>query len=57
LSRADVAVGDTVSAGQRIGAVGRSGRVTGPHLHWIMRYGAVSVDPMSLVKLGKNLSP
>ena len=57
LSRADVAVGDTVSAGQRIGAVGRSGRVTGPHLHWIMRYGAISVDPMSLVKLGKSLSP
>jgi biotin carboxyl carrier protein len=57
LSRADVAVGDTVSAGQRIGAVGRSGRVTGPHLHWIMRYGAISVDPMSLVKLGKSLAP
>jgi murein DD-endopeptidase MepM/ murein hydrolase activator NlpD len=57
LSRADVAMGDTVSAGQRIGAVGRSGRVTGPHLHWIMRYGAISLDPMSLVELGKNLSP
>jgi murein DD-endopeptidase MepM/ murein hydrolase activator NlpD len=54
LSRADVAVGDTLSAGQRIGAVGRSGRVTGPHLHWIMRYGAVSVDPMSLVELGED---
>jgi murein DD-endopeptidase MepM/ murein hydrolase activator NlpD len=53
LSRADVVVGDTVRAGQRIGAVGQSGRVTGPHLHWIMRYGAVSVDPMSVVELGK----
>jgi murein DD-endopeptidase MepM/ murein hydrolase activator NlpD len=51
LSRADVVAGDTVSAGQRIGAVGRSGRVTGPHLHWIMRYGTISLDPMSLVKL------
>jgi murein DD-endopeptidase MepM/ murein hydrolase activator NlpD len=51
LSRADVVAGDTVSAGQRIGAVGRSGRVTGPHLHWIMRYGAISLDPMSLVGL------
>ena len=57
LSRADVVAGDTVPAGQRIGAVGRSGRVTGPHLHWIMRYGAISLDPMSLVELGKNLSP
>jgi murein DD-endopeptidase MepM/ murein hydrolase activator NlpD len=54
LSRADVVAGDTVRAGQRIGAVGRSGRVTGPHLHWIMRYGTVSLDPMSLVELGKS---
>jgi murein DD-endopeptidase MepM/ murein hydrolase activator NlpD len=54
LSRADVVAGDTVPAGQRIGAVGRSGRVTGPHLHWIMRYGAISLDPMSLVELGKG---
>jgi Peptidase family M23 len=51
LSRADVVAGDTVRAGQRIGAVGRSGRVTGPHLHWIMRYGTISLDPMSLVHL------
>jgi len=54
LSRADVAPGDTVRAGQRIGAVGRSGRVTGPHLHWIMRYGTISLDPMSLVRLGEK---
>jgi murein DD-endopeptidase MepM/ murein hydrolase activator NlpD len=53
LSRADVAPGDTVRAGQRIGAVGRSGRVTGPHLHWIMRYGTISIDPMSMVELGR----
>jgi murein DD-endopeptidase MepM/ murein hydrolase activator NlpD len=57
LSRTDVAAGDTVRAGQRIGAVGRSGRVTGPHLHWIMRYGTISLDPMSLVELGKAERP
>ena len=51
LSRADVTQGDTVAAGQRIGAVGQSGRVTGPHLHWVARYGVISVDPMSLLKL------
>lgn len=51
LSRADVAEGDTVAAGQRIGAVGQSGRVTGPHLHWVARYGTISVDPMSLLEL------
>jgi hypothetical protein len=54
LSQADVAEGDTVAAGQRIGSVGRTGRVTGPHLHWIMRYGAISVDPMTLVELGRE---
>lgn len=51
LSRVDVTEGDTVTAGQVIGGVGRSGRVTGPHLHWIARYGTVTVDPMSLVRL------
>jgi hypothetical protein len=54
LSRAYVAEGDTVAAGQRIGAVGKSGRVTGPHLHWVARYGAVSADPMSLLRLVKS---
>ena len=51
LSQADVTEGDTVAAGQRIGAVGRSGRVTGPHLHWILRYGSISLDPMTAVTL------
>jgi murein DD-endopeptidase MepM/ murein hydrolase activator NlpD len=51
LSRVNVAAGDTVAAGQLIGAVGRSGRATGPHLHWIARYGGTTVDPMSLLKL------
>ena len=51
LSRTYVSEGDTVVAGQRIGAVGQSGRVTGPHLHWVARYGAISVDPMSLLQL------
>jgi murein DD-endopeptidase MepM/ murein hydrolase activator NlpD len=53
LSRADVTEGDTVTAGQRIGAVGQSGRVTGPHLHWVARFGAIAVDPMSLLALEK----
>jgi murein DD-endopeptidase MepM/ murein hydrolase activator NlpD len=56
LSRIDVAEGDTVAAGQTIGAVGRTGRVTGPHLHWIARYGTITVDPTSLVRLGGQAS-
>ena len=51
LSRTVVAPGDTVLPGQKIGEVGRTGRVTGPHLHWIARYGAINVDAMSLVEL------
>lgn len=51
LSRVDVAAGDTVARGQVVGGVGRSGRVTGPHLHWIARYGAITVDPLSLLRL------
>ena len=51
LSRALVALGDTVARGQPIGHVGASGRVTGPHLHWLAAYGALTVDPLSLVDL------
>jgi len=51
LHRARVATGDTVARGQRIGDVGQSGRVTGPHLHWVTRYGGVTVDPMSVLQL------
>lgn len=51
LSETLVAAGDTVAAGQRIGSVGATGRVTGPHLHWILRYGSVTVDPLSVFGL------
>jgi murein DD-endopeptidase MepM/ murein hydrolase activator NlpD len=51
LSEQLVAEGETVEAGQLIGRVGATGRVTGPHLHWIVRYGSVTVDPTSLLEL------
>ena len=54
LSKVLVAQGDTVARGQQIGLVGATGRVTGPHLHWSARYGALTVDPLSLVALGKG---
>jgi murein DD-endopeptidase MepM/ murein hydrolase activator NlpD len=51
MSQALVAQGDTVRRGQIIGRVGQSGRVTGPHLHWVARLGNISVDPASLLSL------
>ncbi|HET7583939.1 MAG TPA: M23 family metallopeptidase [Gemmatimonadaceae bacterium] len=51
LSRALVHEGDTVRRGQVIGHVGSTGRVTGPHLHWIARYGEITVNPMSLLAI------
>jgi murein DD-endopeptidase MepM/ murein hydrolase activator NlpD len=51
LSEQLVSAGDTVVAGTPIGRVGATGRVTGPHLHWVVRYGHVSVDPRSLLEV------
>jgi murein DD-endopeptidase MepM/ murein hydrolase activator NlpD len=51
MSRMLVSVGDTVERGQIIGRVGRSGRVTGPHLHWSVRVGSTPVDGRSLLAL------
>lgn len=50
LSAKDVREGDVVEQGQVIGRVGATGRVTGPHLHWIVRYGGHSVDGMTLLR-------
>ena len=49
LSRIDVREGDEVSRGQFLGAVGSTGRSTGPHLHWTVSLRGVRVDPQSAV--------
>lgn len=45
LSRIDCQVGERLATGQRLGAVGATGRVTGPHLHWTVTLNRASVDP------------
>ncbi|HKE84331.1 MAG TPA: M23 family metallopeptidase [Vicinamibacterales bacterium] len=52
-SKMSVETGATVSRGQVIGESGATGRVTGPHLHWALRLGEASVDPLALVAVSR----
>lgn len=45
MSRVDVEVGQTVQKGDVIGAVGATGRATGPHVHWSLKWQDRLVDP------------
>lgn len=45
-----IAEGQDIAAAARIGRVGMSGRTTGPHLHWGMRYGDRWVDPALVLR-------
>jgi murein DD-endopeptidase MepM/ murein hydrolase activator NlpD len=40
-----------VETGQRLGLSGATGRVTGPHLHWAVRWEGAYLDPAKLLKL------
>jgi murein DD-endopeptidase MepM/ murein hydrolase activator NlpD len=51
MSKLSVRQGDIVQAGQVVGLVGATGRVTGPHLHWAMRLGGARVDPLAVLAL------
>jgi len=42
--------GDLVTSGQRIGRIGMTGRTTGPHLHWGMKYQGNWIDPSVILK-------
>ncbi len=51
LSRIDVHEGERVAKGQLLGLSGDTGRVTGPHLHWAVRWENTYLDPAKLLRL------
>lgn len=55
LNSMSVSVGQRVSRDERIGAMGNSGRSTGPHLHYEVRVGGEPVNPMIYIKAGQDV--
>ncbi len=51
LSRIDVKESQHVSLGEPIGLSGATGRVTGPHLHWAVRWQNAYLDPAKLLQM------
>jgi murein DD-endopeptidase MepM/ murein hydrolase activator NlpD len=51
LSEISAKVGDILEAGDVLGKVGATGRVTGPHLHWGLTVERARVNPLQIVKL------
>jgi murein DD-endopeptidase MepM/ murein hydrolase activator NlpD len=56
MSEIHVKVGDHIKIGQVIGAVGSTGRSTGPHLHYETRIDGDAVDPQKFLRAGVRLS-
>lgn len=52
MSKREVIEGEWIEKGEVIGLVGATGRVTGPHLHWSLYLGGVSLDPLSILDPG-----
>jgi murein DD-endopeptidase MepM/ murein hydrolase activator NlpD len=50
-SRIDVHEGQHVTTGDALGLSGATGRVTGPHLHWAVRWQGAYLDPAKLLRL------
>ena len=55
MSKILVKVGQRVSRGQQIGAMGNTGRSTGTHLHYEVRVGGKAVNPMTYIKAAKDV--
>jgi murein DD-endopeptidase MepM/ murein hydrolase activator NlpD len=53
MSKFRVKKGDTIAQGQLLGLSGKTGRVTGPHLHWQVIIHKIKVNPAALLEVGK----
>ena len=50
LDRIDAKAGQAVKAGDLLGAVGKTGRATGPHLHWTVSLNNARIDPQLFLR-------
>lgn len=57
LSRIYVKAGQSIKAGAKVGAAGSTGRSTGPHLHYEVRYNNKAINPKRFLKAGEKLRP
>ena len=54
MSKISVETGDKLKRGDKIGEIGKTGRVTGPHLHWSLSLNEARVDPMLFLPEKQN---
>ena len=50
MSRLDVSYGDNVDRGEIIGLMGSTGRSTGPHVHYMVKYNGAAQDPLGFTQ-------
>ncbi|MET0170560.1 MAG: M23 family metallopeptidase [Aliihoeflea sp.] len=56
MSRIDVKTGERISTGDQIGAIGSTGRSTGPHLHYEIRKNGKATDPIHFLRAGNQIA-
>lgn len=56
LSRISVQEGETIEAGTIVGAIGSTGRSTGPHLHYEVRRNGSAINPKRFIEAGAELA-
>lgn len=56
LSEINVEEGDMIEKGELIGLAGATGRVTGPHLHWMAKINGATVSPLELIEATEKIA-